>query len=337
MSIYVPDRLASKPPVIVALHGCGGTGQQMYSSSRFQTYADQYGFIVIYPSSNTKQGMACWDNHTPQSLTHNGGSDTQGIVQQVQYTLNKYNGDPNRVYAIGFSSGAMMTNNLAATYPDVFEAGAAFAGVPAACFAGSGSSAPGASNMTCANGQVIKSAQDWGNYARNAYSGYTGRRTRMQIWHGSADNLVLPALFQEELKQWSNVHGVSLTSTNSNNPENGYTQYLYGDGKKVVGYMAAGAGHGGVPYHESMVLDFFGALTTPATSTITTTRTTTATTTMSPTTTPRTTPATTTPPVNPGGSQSKWGQCGGVGWTGFTACSAPAACSTLNPYYAQCL
>ncbi|KAF3092556.1 hypothetical protein TWF569_008989 [Orbilia oligospora] len=337
MSIYVPDRLASKPPVIVALHGCGGTGQQMYSSSRFQTYADQYGFIMIYPSSNTKQGMACWDNHTPQSLTHNGGSDTQGIVQQVQYTLNKYNGDPNRVYAIGFSSGAMMTNNLAATYPDVFEAGAPFAGVPAACFAGSGSSAPGASNMTCANGQVIKSAQDWGNYARNAYPGYTGRRTRMQIWHGSADSLVLPALFQEELKQWSNVLGVSLTSTNSNNPESGYTQYLYGDGKKLVGYMAAGAGHGGVPYHESMVLDFFGVLTTPATSTITTTRTTTATTTMSPTTTPRTTPATTTPPVSPGGSQSKWGQCGGVGWTGFTACSAPAACSTLNPYYAQCL
>ncbi|KAJ6256426.1 Exoglucanase [Drechslerella dactyloides] len=35
--------------------------------------------------------------------------------------------------------------------------------------------------------------------------------------------------------------------------------------------------------------------------------------------------------------QSMWGQCGGIGWTGPTACNPPAGCSTLNPYYAQCL
>ncbi|EPS39620.1 hypothetical protein H072_6567 [Dactylellina haptotyla CBS 200.50] len=35
--------------------------------------------------------------------------------------------------------------------------------------------------------------------------------------------------------------------------------------------------------------------------------------------------------------QTLWGQCGGIGWTGATNCVAGAACSTLNPYYAQCL
>ncbi|KAJ5683376.1 hypothetical protein N7462_006541 [Penicillium macrosclerotiorum] len=35
--------------------------------------------------------------------------------------------------------------------------------------------------------------------------------------------------------------------------------------------------------------------------------------------------------------QSLWGQCGGSGWTGSTVCTASATCSTLNPYYAQCL
>ncbi|EGX48837.1 hypothetical protein AOL_s00079g476 [Orbilia oligospora ATCC 24927] len=35
--------------------------------------------------------------------------------------------------------------------------------------------------------------------------------------------------------------------------------------------------------------------------------------------------------------QALWGQCGGIGWTGATNCVAGAACSTLNPYYAQCL
>ncbi|KAF3927856.1 Exoglucanase [Dactylellina cionopaga] len=42
-------------------------------------------------------------------------------------------------------------------------------------------------------------------------------------------------------------------------------------------------------------------------------------------------------PVLVSAQQSLWGQCGGIGWTGATSCNPPAACSTLNPYYAQCL
>ncbi|KAK6527582.1 hypothetical protein TWF694_004566 [Orbilia ellipsospora] len=344
MSIYVPDKLASKPPILIA----ASNGQQMYSSSNFKTYADQYGFIVIYPSSSTAQGIACWDNHSPQSLTRNGGGDTQGLVQQVQYALNKYNGDSSRVYVMGFSSGAMMTDNLAATYPDVFEAGALFSGVPACCWAGAGGSNPANTNTSCANGQIIHTPQDWGNFARNTIpGGYSGRRTRLQIWHGSGDTLVLPANFQEELKQWSNVLSLSLSATVNNNPENGYTEYQYGDGKQLVGYLAAGLNHGGIPYHETLVLSFFGLLGGPATSTTSTTtktitpvittggpKTTTTTTKTTTTTSKTTTPMVTTPPT--GGTQTKWGQCGGIGWTGATACSG-STCSTLNPYYAQCL
>lgn len=78
----------------------------------------------------------CWDVHNPASLTHGQGGDALGIVSMVNYALNQYNGDRNRVYAMGFSSGGMMTNVLAGSYPDVFEAGAAYSGVPHACFLG---------------------------------------------------------------------------------------------------------------------------------------------------------------------------------------------------------
>lgn len=44
---------------------------------------------------------------------------------------------------------------------------------------------------------------------------------------------------------------------------------------------------------------------------------------------------TTAPPST--GTQSLYGQCGGSGYTGPTLCATPAACSTLNPYYAQCV
>jgi len=48
-----------------------------------------------------------------------------------------------------------------------------------------------------------------------------------------------------------------------------------------------------------------------------------------------TTTATTKPPS--GATQTHYGQCGGQGYSGPTACAAPYACQTANPYYAQCL
>ncbi|KAH6645242.1 hypothetical protein BKA67DRAFT_106893 [Truncatella angustata] len=35
--------------------------------------------------------------------------------------------------------------------------------------------------------------------------------------------------------------------------------------------------------------------------------------------------------------QSAWGQCGGTGWSGSTSCVSGYACSSLNPYYYQCV
>lgn len=46
-------------------------------------------------------------------------------------------------------------------------------------------------------------------------------------------------------------------------------------------------------------------------------------------------PSTTAPPA--GNAQTKYGQCGGSGWTGPTACAAGSSCSVLNPWYAQCV
>jgi len=47
----------------------------------------------------------------------------------------------------------------------------------------------------------------------------------------------------------------------------------------------------------------------------------------------------TTTKASGGGSglQSQYGQCGGSGYSGPTACAAPFACSTVNAYYSQCL
>lgn len=180
MYLYVPDNVAQRPAVVVAVHYCSGSGPAFYSGTQYAQLADQYGYIVIYPSA-TRSG-ACFDVSTPQALTHNGSSDPAGIVSMVQYVEQHYNADPNRIFVTGLSSGAMMTNVLLGDYPDVFKAGAAYAGVPFGCFATTDGSMW---NSQCANGQVIKTPQEWGDLVRAAYPGYTGPRPRMQLWHGT--------------------------------------------------------------------------------------------------------------------------------------------------------
>ncbi|KAJ3564404.1 hypothetical protein NP233_g8314 [Leucocoprinus birnbaumii] len=55
------------------------------------------------------------------------------------------------------------------------------------------------------------------------------------------------------------------------------------------------------------------------------------------TTTTTTPPPTTTTTTSNGAAQTHYGQCGGQGWTGPTACVSGTTCQVLNPYYSQCL
>ena len=105
--IYVPDKLATKPPVVVAIHYCTGTAQAYYSGTPYARLADQYGFIVIYPSS--PWSGTCWDVSSKGSLTHNGGGDSNAIANMVTWTISKYGADTSKVFVTGTSSGAMMT------------------------------------------------------------------------------------------------------------------------------------------------------------------------------------------------------------------------------------
>jgi len=98
MYIYVPDNLATKPPIMVSAHSCGSTATgQMGNIPKIKAAADANGFILILPDN---PGQNCWDVGSTQALKHDGGGDTQAIAQMVKYTLTKYNGDAARVYAI---------------------------------------------------------------------------------------------------------------------------------------------------------------------------------------------------------------------------------------------
>jgi acetylxylan esterase len=232
-------------------------GPMMWRSTQLQSHADQRGFIAIVPA--TSRDNRCWEVNTAKGLKRGAGGDADSVASTVRYALAKYKADPKKVFATGLSSGGMMTNVLAATYPDMFAAGAALSGVAAGCLAGSPGASPMSADPKCANGQVKKTGEQWGAQVRAMYPAYKGAYPRMQIWHGTADGLVKYPNLAEMLKEWSFLHGVQFAKNVSNTPQARYTKMVYGDGTKVVGYSAQGVGHT-VPYGKNLktVLDFFG-------------------------------------------------------------------------------
>ncbi|WP_225805014.1 PHB depolymerase family esterase [Streptomyces sp. NK15101] len=242
MHLYVPGSVRSNPPILLALHGCQGSGPYMYSSTDFASQADKYGFLVIYPSTNPSG--SCWDVSSDQALTRNGGSDPVGLMSMIAYAEQRYGGNPNAVYVTGQSSGGMMTNVMLADYPDVFKAGAAFMGVPYHCFA---TGSVRGWNSACAQGRISMTPQQWGGLVRNTgYPGYTGPRPRVQLWHGTTDTILNHNNLGEEIKQWTDVLGVSQTPSATDTPATDWTRTRYNNSAgatQVEAYSIAGTGH----------------------------------------------------------------------------------------------
>lgn len=236
MYIYVPDQLATKPPIVVVAHYCGGTASAVFGqASGIKTAADKYGFIMVVPQTSNN----CWDVGSTKALTHDGGGDTQAIAQMVKYAITTYSANADRVYVTGDSSGGMMTQGLLAVYPDVFKGGSAFAGVPAGCWAVG--DPDGSWSSQCAGGQVTHTAQEWGDLVRKMYPSYMGHRPRVQLVHGDADPTINYKNHTEAIKEWTNVLGLSTDPTTTETITLGSHQATRQQWKNTCGYVVLDA------------------------------------------------------------------------------------------------
>jgi poly(hydroxyalkanoate) depolymerase family esterase len=257
MYIYVPDQLAATPPIVVGAHYCTGNATAYFQAlSGIVSTADANGFIVIFPEAT---GRNCWDVGSTASLTHDGGGDTHAIAQMVRYTLDTYDADPSRVYVVGTSSGSMMTQALLGVYPDLFRAGSGFAGVPCGCWS-VGYTDNSQWSTACANGQVTKSAMEWGDLVRTMYPEHSGHRPRIQLWHGSKDEGISYVNFGESIKEFTNLLGLSETPTSSDTPKPNNERQLWTNscGATVIEATTIVDGTHNLTFEAGAVLRFFG-------------------------------------------------------------------------------
>jgi poly(hydroxyalkanoate) depolymerase family esterase len=203
MFSHMPFPAVELPALVVVLHGCGQTAADYDHGAGWSTLADRYGFAVLMPEqqrSNNPNG--CFNWFQPED-TQRGHGETGSIHQMVETMVREQRIDPHRVFITGLSAGGAMTSAMLACYPDVFAAGAIIAGLPYGA----------ASNVQQAIQSMFQSpprpAKDWGDLVRAASPQHAGPWPRVSVWHGNADQTVIPSNAGEILKQWLDVHGLS--------------------------------------------------------------------------------------------------------------------------------
>ena len=114
--LYIPASHDKKKPapLLMILHGGGGTGKRMANLARggFKSIADEEGFIIVYPDGIERH----WNDGRIEVTyqAHAEKIDDVGFLTTLMdHLVNTYNLDPERVYVCGVSNGAMMTQRLA--------------------------------------------------------------------------------------------------------------------------------------------------------------------------------------------------------------------------------
>jgi poly(hydroxyalkanoate) depolymerase family esterase len=187
---YVPSGYdpATPLPLVVALHGCSQTADQLSQLTRFDALAETRNFIVVYPEQS-KDGnfLGCW-NWFVDAHMHRGAGEPSIIAGITAWVQQRYAIDPHRIYVAGFSGGGAMASVMGATYPHGYAA----IGVASGCEYAAG--AP------CA-GYRSADPEQAGLLAERAMRPYS-RPMPAVVFQGDSDKTVPPINAEQLVRQW---------------------------------------------------------------------------------------------------------------------------------------
>ncbi len=125
-ALHVPASIAGKPaPLVIVLHGLGGSGRQVVAQGRWLQASQRFGFILLAPDGSLEhpgRRASFLGNKRSWNAGHESGStaeqrdvDDIGFLRVLIARISsRYPVDPDRIYVTGFSNGAAMAFRAAA-------------------------------------------------------------------------------------------------------------------------------------------------------------------------------------------------------------------------------
>ncbi len=113
---------ADTPPLLLLLHGVGSNEHDLFGLA---PYLDERFLIISVRAPNTLgPGSYAWFDvdFTPQGPVIDPAqaeASREALIDFIGETITAYGVDPNQVYMMGFSQGAIMSASIALTRPDL--------------------------------------------------------------------------------------------------------------------------------------------------------------------------------------------------------------------------
>lgn len=119
IDLYIPDNLPAEGQraLVVILHGGLGNSNNVRQGLQMDGMADKYGFIIAYMNgaANTgmREGMQTWNAGECCGKSSAKNIDDVGyLTSAIDHLVGKYGVNRNKIFGVGHSNGAMMTERM---------------------------------------------------------------------------------------------------------------------------------------------------------------------------------------------------------------------------------
>jgi polyhydroxybutyrate depolymerase len=120
--VNVPSGLSGEVPLLLSLHGFGSNGSQDELYTGWTPFAKAHSFIVAYPQGRPSQYGGAWDPYSADS------ADVAFLRDVVRDISARWCVDPAHVHVDGWSNGAVMSQRMACSAPDVIASVTSYGG-----------------------------------------------------------------------------------------------------------------------------------------------------------------------------------------------------------------
>ena len=200
-TVYVPRGHSRwrRAPLVVLIHGCRQTAEEIARVTRITNFADELGWIVLLPHQHPRaNAWGCWNWFDRGTAA--GRGETAILLAQMRAARRKYRTHPRRVYVAGLSSGGALATVLGIRKPSAVAGVIAHSGI--AC---------GAASSPLAALDVLKKGADTDvvQIARNARadSDPNSLPVPLLVVQGSADDVVCPVNATQLVRQYLALNG----------------------------------------------------------------------------------------------------------------------------------